>query len=45
MSRLLGQATNRDFVSLPLYRDSKLLDTAIAFSLDIPISVILLHSI
>lgn len=43
MSRLVGQATNKVFVGLPLCRDPKLLDTAMAFSLDVPIGATLLH--
>ena len=43
MSRVVGQATNRVFVGLPLCRDPALLDAAMAFSLDVPIASTLLH--
>ncbi|KAL4746289.1 cytochrome P450 [Aspergillus terricola var. indicus] len=43
MSRIVGQATNRVFVGLPLCRDPALLDAAMAFSLDIPIASTLLQ--
>ncbi|KAL2824219.1 cytochrome P450 [Aspergillus cavernicola] len=43
MSRIVGQATNRVFIGLPFCRNNALLDAAMAFSLDIPISATLLH--
>ncbi len=43
MSRIIGQATNRVFVGLPLCRDPALLDAVNSFSLDIPISSTLLQ--
>ncbi|KAL2862198.1 cytochrome P450 [Aspergillus lucknowensis] len=43
MSRVIGQATNRAFVGLPLCRDPALLETAMAFSMDIPIGATLLQ--
>ena len=41
--RVIGRATNRVFVGLPLCRDSALLDSAMGFSLDVPTSSTLLH--
>ncbi|KAF4614333.1 hypothetical protein G7Y89_g15403 [Cudoniella acicularis] len=43
MCRVIGQTTNRVFISLPLCREPALLDSAMAFSLDIPTSSIMLH--
>ena len=45
MIRIVGQATNRVFVGLPLCRDPALLDAAMAFSLDVPIASTLLNFI
>ncbi|XXH01654.1 hypothetical protein Hte_008014 [Hypoxylon texense] len=43
MRRIVGQTTNRAFIGLPLCRNSALLDAAVAFALDIPITSSLLH--
>ena len=45
MSRTIGQATNRVFVGLPLCRNSALLASAMAFSLDVPTASTLLHMV
>ena len=43
MRRIVSQTTNRAFIGLPLCRNTTLLDAAVAFALDIPISSSLLH--
>ncbi|KAI1496764.1 ent-kaurene oxidase [Biscogniauxia marginata] len=43
MQRIIGHATNRIFVGLPLCRDPALLDTGVAFARDVPLSSRLLR--
>ncbi|KAL7625074.1 hypothetical protein AAE478_004288 [Parahypoxylon ruwenzoriense] len=38
MRRIIGQATNRVFVGLPLCRNSELLDAGLAYAQDVPMS-------
>ncbi|KAH9901838.1 cytochrome P450 [Xylariomycetidae sp. FL2044] len=38
MRRVIGQATNRVFVGLPLCRDPRLLDAGMAYAQDVPLS-------
>ncbi|RYP82073.1 hypothetical protein DL770_005695 [Monosporascus sp. CRB-9-2] len=45
MRRIIGQATNRVFVGLPLCRDPALLDAGMAFAQDVPLSSTLLRFI
>lgn len=43
MCRIIGQATNRVFVGLSVCRDPALLDSAMAFSLDMPTALTLIQ--
>lgn len=43
VQRAIGRVTNRVFVGLPLCRDDALLDTAVAYAMDVPISSTLLR--
>lgn len=42
VQRAIGRVTNRVFVGLPLCRDKALLETAVAYAMDVPIASLLL---
>lgn len=42
VGRAIGRVTNRVFVGLPLCRDAALLDNAVAYAMDVPVSALIL---